>query len=90
MTLVARMKLESNMAALGIEPGSRGKELRTLTLKLLHCQAQCLLASYYEGLRLVPPLKFIYVTFKDNGPNYQNFGPKVVPRPPTPSPLQIS
>ena len=31
MALVARMKLASNMAAPGIEPGSGGKELRMLT-----------------------------------------------------------
>ena len=34
MALVARMKLPSNMAAPGIEPGSRGYEPRMLTTRL--------------------------------------------------------
>ena len=34
MAHVARMKLSLNIAALGIEPGFRGKELRMLTFEL--------------------------------------------------------
>ena len=44
MALVARTELPSNMAALGIEPGSMGLELRMLSSNLWPqalCQLEC-------------------------------------------------